>query len=79
MKKIAVPVAIILGFMMLVGVSTLCAAEEILTNGAFFPSVKLDVPDDSAHKKYLGLPGSGSFDIPDIKAEIIIVEIFSMY
>lgn len=70
---------VILGFIMLVGLSAACADEEILTKGAFFPSVKLDAPDDSAHKKYLGLPGSGSFDIPDIKAEIIIVEIFSMY
>ena len=79
MKKSFVPVAVILGILMLVGASTVIAGEEILKKGAFFPSVKLAVPDETAYKQYLGLSGSGTFDIPDIKARIVIIEIFSMY
>lgn len=79
MKKLLIPMAVILGILMLTATSSAIAGEEVLTKGAFFPSVKLAVPDDAAHKKYLGLSGSGTFDIPDIKAKIVIVEIFSMY
>jgi len=79
MKRPFVKMAAILGILMLTGTSSVIAGEEVLTKGAFFPSVKLAVPDDAAHKKYLGLSGSGTFDIPDIAAHVVIVEIFSMY
>jgi hypothetical protein len=78
MKKTAMVLAI-LGLMIPVVLTTICAADEGLTKGAYFPAVTLTVPDGATHKRYLGLSGTGTFDIPDIKADIVIVEIFSMY
>jgi thiol-disulfide isomerase/thioredoxin len=49
--------------------------------GGMLPDIKLSMPKDSAEKSYLGLGffGFGSFKIPEIKASLVIVEIFSMY
>jgi peroxiredoxin len=43
------------------------------------PGINLSIPKDPAEKGYLGLSGEGLFKIPQIKARIVIVEIFSMY
>jgi peroxiredoxin len=37
------------------------------------------MPKNSIEKGYLGLSGDGFFKIPQIKANVVIVEIFSMY
>jgi len=49
--------------------------------GGTLPDIKLSMPKDMADKNYLGLGifGFGSFKIPQIKAQLVIVEIFSMY
>lgn len=47
--------------------------------GDVFPDIELSKPDNRDDLKYLGLSGSGSFKIPQIKADVIIIEIFSMY
>ena len=47
--------------------------------GGVLPLIKLPVPKDPGEKSYLGLSGSGFFRIPQIKAEVVIIEIFSMY
>jgi peroxiredoxin len=49
--------------------------------GGVLPDIKLPVPKDSAEKSYLdlGFFGFGSFKIPEIKARLVIIEIFSMY
>ena len=39
----------------------------------------LPVPKNDKHQKYLGLAGKESFKIADIKAEVVIIEIFNMY
>ena len=43
------------------------------------PAIKLAVPKDPAHRSYLGLSGEGLFDISQIKADMVIIQIFSMY
>jgi peroxiredoxin len=45
------------------------------------PDIKLSMPKEMADKNYLGLGifGFGSFTIPEIKANVVIIEIFSMY
>ena len=43
------------------------------------PTIHLSVPKNPDEKGYLGLTGSGLFKIPQIKAKVVIVEIFSMY
>jgi len=43
------------------------------------PPISLSVPQKPEHRKYLGLSGEGSFTIPQIKAGVVVIEIFSMY
>jgi len=46
--------------------------------GGVLPEFDLAVPKSDEHQKYLGIAGK-TFTIPEIKAEVVIVEIFSMY
>ena len=47
--------------------------------GSALPEIELLKPNNSADLKYLGLSGSGFFKINQIKARVVIIEIFSMY
>ena len=43
------------------------------------PDFKLPIPEQAADKEYLGLTTSGPFTIAQIKAQVVIIEILSMY
>ncbi len=47
--------------------------------GDVLPEMHLLVPENAAHRDYLGLQGGTFFTIPEIKAKVVIIEIFSMY
>ena len=47
--------------------------------GGVLPEFVLTAPESPEHQKYLGLAGKKTFKIPEIKSEIVIIEIFSMY
>ena len=47
--------------------------------GSVFPEIELLKPNNPDHLKYLGLSGSGFFKIQQVKSDVVIVEIFSMY
>jgi len=47
--------------------------------GEVLPLINLPIPKSPEERNYLGLSGSGLFKIPQIKANAVIVEIFSMY
>ena len=47
--------------------------------GGVLPEIVLTVPESPDHQQYLGLAGKKTFKIPDIKSEIVVIEIFSMY
>ena len=47
--------------------------------GGVLPGIVLNVPEDSELQQYLGVSGKQTFTIPEIKAEVVIIEIFSMY
>jgi hypothetical protein len=54
--------------------------EDLLPRkGGTLPEIRLAVPKVPAHQSYLGLSGGGFFKIPDIKANVVIIEIYSMY
>jgi peroxiredoxin len=56
------------------------AAEVVPpAEGGKLPDIKLPIPVDTAFQTYLGIKGEGSFSLPQIKASVVIVEIFSMY
>jgi len=52
---------------------------QTLQKGGQLPSIVLPIPKSAEEKAYLGLSGSGTFKIPQIKADVVLVEIFSMY
>ena len=47
--------------------------------GGVLPAIDLGVPESKEYQQYLGITGEKSFTIPDIKAEVVLIEIFSMY
>lgn len=55
------------------------AATNPPAEGGLLPGIRLAIPDDPVHRNYLGLQGEGAFTIPEIAADVVIVEIFSMY
>jgi thiol-disulfide isomerase/thioredoxin len=54
-------------------------ANSTPRKGGTLPTINLDVPKDPAHRSYLGFSGEGQFDILQIKAEVVIIQIFNMY
>lgn len=47
--------------------------------GTSFPDMKIQKPADSAGLKYLGLSGSGTFSVDQVRAQALIIQIFSLY
>jgi peroxiredoxin len=47
--------------------------------GKSLPAFELPFPYETEAKTYLGLSGTGQFTIPQIKARVVIIQIFSMY
>jgi thiol-disulfide isomerase/thioredoxin len=47
--------------------------------GGKLPGIKIAIPADPGYQVYLGVKGEGTFALPQIKASIVIIEIFSMY
>jgi hypothetical protein len=47
--------------------------------GGKLPAIVLRVPDIPELQQYLGVSGKKNFTIPEIEAEVVLVEIFSMY
>jgi peroxiredoxin len=52
---------------------------KIPVKGEPFPEIRLPVPADPDEKSYLGISGSSLFRISQIKASVVIIEIFSLY
>jgi peroxiredoxin len=76
-KKISTLVVIVLLFM----ATAIMAAENSPPKvGTFLPDIELLKPDNSTDLKYLGLLGGGtSFKVNQIKATVVIIQIYSMY
>ena len=55
------------------------AANQPPPEGGVLPNFELPVPETPQFRQYLGLDKKSVFSIPDIKAEVVIIEIFSMY
>jgi peroxiredoxin len=55
------------------------ASEQATITGDVLASITLPVPQDQNAKNYLGLTGEESFTISQIKAQVVIIEIFNMY
>jgi hypothetical protein len=47
-----------------------------MKKGDTLPEIRLPVPQKQAHRNYLGLTGEGSISIQDIKAKVVIIQIY---
>ncbi|MDI6761657.1 MAG: TlpA disulfide reductase family protein [Thermodesulfobacteriota bacterium] len=78
MKKIYLTMPV-LTILLLTLVSPVLPANKPPAKGETLPVFNLPIPKSPAEKGYLGLSGDGLFKIPQIKARVVIVEIYSMY
>ena len=78
MKRVIMICAVVV-MMAFMNVTPAPAADQTPAVGGRLPDIKLAMPKDSGDKSYLGFFGFGSFRIPEIKAKVVIIEIFSMY
>jgi thiol-disulfide isomerase/thioredoxin len=78
MKKIVILLAVMTILSLGLGFSAL-TANKPPEKGEVLPVINLPIPKNPVEKGYLGLSGDGFFKIPQIKANVVIVEIFSMY
>jgi hypothetical protein len=78
MKKcLTFPLVITLLF--LIFSNMIYASKRTPVKGGKLPPINLPVPRETKERNYLGLSSGSFFRIPQIKAEIIIIEIFSLY
>ena len=47
--------------------------------GGMLPDISLPVPAQPEEQQYLGVKDKGTFKLPGIRAEVLIIEVFSMY
>jgi thiol-disulfide isomerase/thioredoxin len=55
------------------------AADTPPPEGGVLPDMNLAIPAQVEEQKYLGVEGTGTFKLPKIRAQVIIIEVFSMY
>jgi len=78
-KKIPMTLATIAILLALFHCSLAFGSNAPPIKGDVLPDIKITIPQNATDRNYLGLENTGFFTIPQIKATIVIVEIFSMY
>ena len=63
----------------LAGVGLAVAKIKPPAEGGTLPEIVLSAPENPELQQYLGVAGKKTFTIPEIKSEVVIIEIFSMY
>jgi hypothetical protein len=66
-------------FGLIVIITLVAVASQPPEEGGVLPGIVLPVPKNPELQSYLGLTGKDKFEIPEIKAEVVLIEIFSMY
>lgn len=78
MKKISI--ILFVAAMLLFPASFTAWAEAPPAVGGTLPDFSLSTPKDGGERSYLGLSlFSRSFKVPELKAQVVLIEIFSMY
>jgi thiol-disulfide isomerase/thioredoxin len=55
------------------------ASDALVVDAGALAGLRFSTPENAGAKAYLGLKDSGAFTLPQIKADTVIIEIFSMY
>jgi hypothetical protein len=79
MKRISIHRFVAIAAFVLICNSNLALATSPPKKGGVLPEINLPAPGNPLHRSYLGLSGEGLFQIPQIKAKAVIIQIFSMY
>jgi peroxiredoxin len=77
MKKRLVSIAVMI--LILASTVTIAVPAQPPQVGSPLPEMKLLKPSNSGELRYLGLTGTGSFSPDQVKAQALIIQIFSMY
>jgi len=77
--KYAARLVIALGVCLFLSTGAVGAESQPPPEGGLLPDIVLATPKSPEHQDYLGISGKDTFKIPEIKAEVVIIEIFSMY
>jgi peroxiredoxin len=64
---------------LLLTANPLRAGSDPPSVGAVLPDFSLPVPADAEHRDYLGLSQGDTFKVPQVRADVVLIEIFSMY
>lgn len=78
MKKILLFCLVTIAFFSIINLNVFAGGKPP-EEGDTVPEIKLTIPKGPNEKSYLGLKEGGIFTIPQIKADVVIIEIFSMY
>jgi hypothetical protein len=76
-RKTILSVALFLLVFMIHGYVLGAKATLKMKKGDTLPEIQLPYPKNKAHQKYLGLTGEGTFGLQDIKAEVVLIQIFA--
>lgn len=79
MKRIFINQLVVVGIFVLILNAQAIGANSTPKKGGTLPLINLDMPKNPVQRSYLGLSGEGLFNILQIKAEVLIIQIFSMY
>ena len=60
-------------------VSAVCSAQEFNIDAKALGMMRFSAPESLAAKKYLGLSDAAEFSLGQIKADYVLMQIFSMY
>lgn len=63
----------------IMAVPSVLASQQQPVAGDILSAIKLETPGDASHIRYLGLTGSGQFTLPQVNADIVVVEILNIY
>lgn len=72
---------ILLMLLLCVSVAVPAAYGKPAATAEILPNLELPIPENDAYREYLGLTGKSgkNFTLTDIKADILLIELFSMY
>jgi hypothetical protein len=77
-KELFILVSLILVLFALV-LYPVVATSKPPAEGTVLPQFQLAVPEESEAQGYLGLFGNDEFTIPEIKAQVVVIQILSRY
>jgi hypothetical protein len=79
-RRLALVLCAILFFGEVVGLPFRCEGADLPpAEGGVLPNITLPIPEKPEEQQYLGLEGKGAFAVSKIQADVVILEIFSMY